>query len=47
LIAMTGWTTDDVRARCEAGAFDRHLVKPLSAIVLTNVLDSVHRPPDW
>jgi two-component system, chemotaxis family, CheB/CheR fusion protein len=43
LIAMTGWGTDEVRARVEAGAFDRHLVKPLSATVLSDVLSSVHR----
>ena len=41
LIAMTGWGTDDVRARVEAGGFDRHLVKPLTADVLTNALDAV------
>jgi CheY-like chemotaxis protein len=41
LIAMTGWGTDDIRARVEAGAFDRHLVKPLSADTLTGVLDMV------
>jgi two-component system CheB/CheR fusion protein len=41
LIAMTGWGTDDVRARVEAGGFDRHLVKPLTADVLTHVLDAV------
>ena len=41
LIAMTGWGTDDVRARVEAGGFDRHLIKPLTADVLTNALDAV------
>jgi len=41
LIAMTGWGTDDVRARVAAGGFDRHLVKPLTADVLTNALDAV------
>jgi two-component system CheB/CheR fusion protein len=41
LIAMTGWGSDDVRARVEAGGFDRHLVKPLTADVLTNALDAV------
>jgi hypothetical protein len=41
LIAMTGWGTDDVAARVQAGAFDRHLVKPLSADTLTGVLDMV------
>jgi CheY-like chemotaxis protein len=43
LIAMTGWATDDVRARIESGAFNRHLVKPLSAVVLSDVLDSIQR----
>ena len=43
LIAMTGWGTDEVRARVEAGGFDRHLLKPLSATVLSSVLDSVPR----
>jgi len=41
LIAMTGWGTDDIRARVEAGGFDRHLVKPLSAEVLTSALGAV------
>jgi two-component system CheB/CheR fusion protein len=43
LIAMTGWGTDDIRARVEAGGFDRHLVKPLSAVVLSKALDAVPR----
>jgi two-component system CheB/CheR fusion protein len=43
LIAMTGWGTDDVRERVAAGGFDCHLVKPLSVVVLSNVLASVHR----
>jgi two-component system CheB/CheR fusion protein len=41
LIAMTGWGTDDIRARAEASGFDRHLVKPLSADVLTSALGAV------
>ena len=41
LIAMTGWGTDEIRARVEAGGFDRHLLKPLSASVLSDVLASV------
>jgi two-component system CheB/CheR fusion protein len=41
LIAMTGWGTDEIRARVEAGGFDRHLVKPLSANVLTDALGAV------
>jgi CheY-like chemotaxis protein len=43
LIAMTGWGTDEIRARVEAGGFDRHLLKPLSATVLTDVLGAVRR----
>lgn len=41
LIAMTGWSTDDVRAQIQAGGFDRHLVKPLSADMLTSALGEV------
>jgi CheY-like chemotaxis protein len=43
LIAMTGWGTDDVRARIQAAAFDRHLIKPLSAAMLTSALGAVPR----
>lgn len=41
LIAMTGWNIDDVRAQIQAGGFDRHLVKPLSADTLTSALGEV------
>jgi two-component system CheB/CheR fusion protein len=41
LIAMSGWGTDDVRARIEGGAFDRLLQKPVSADTLAGVLGMV------
>ena len=44
LIAMTGWGTDEIRARVEACGFDRHLVKPLSADALTSALGAVRTP---
>lgn len=38
LIAMTGWSTDEIRKQVQAGGFDLHLVKPLSADTLTDAL---------
>jgi two-component system CheB/CheR fusion protein len=41
LIAMTGWSTDEIRAQIQAGGFHRHFVKPLSADTLTSALGEV------
>jgi CheY-like chemotaxis protein len=38
LIAMTGWSEDDVRAQAHAAGFDMHLVKPVSLDALTHAL---------
>lgn len=41
LIAMTGWSTEDIREQRHVGGFDRHLVKPMSAETITSALDEV------
>lgn len=43
LIAMTGWGSDEIRARTEAGGFHRHLIKPLSIDTLSSALGAVER----
>lgn len=38
LIAMTGWSEDNVEAQARAAGFDMHLVKPVSLDALTQAL---------
>lgn len=38
LIAVTGWSQDEVRARTRAAGFHHHLVKPVAAAVLGELL---------
>jgi CheY-like chemotaxis protein len=38
LIALTGWGHDEDRQRSRAAGFDHHLVKPVTASVLRDVL---------
>lgn len=41
LVAMTGWSRDEDRARIYAAGFDRHMVKPLEMSQLRELLQDV------
>lgn len=41
LVAVTGYATDDDRARASAAGFDRYLVKPVDGAALVAILDAV------
>ncbi|HET9620892.1 MAG TPA: ATP-binding protein [Kofleriaceae bacterium] len=43
LVALTGWGSDDDRRQARDAGFDRHLVKPVDAAKIADVLDSVAR----
>jgi CheY-like chemotaxis protein len=45
LIALTGWGAEDDRRRAEEAGFDHHLVKPVEASMLTDVLASISAMP--
>jgi AmiR/NasT family two-component response regulator len=38
LVALTGWSQPEVRARVLEAGFDRYLVKPIKAADLRNLL---------
>jgi DNA-binding response OmpR family regulator len=43
LVALTGWTGRDVRAKAADAGFDYHLVKPVNWEELERIVDSVER----
>ena len=44
LVALTGWGQDDDRRRSAAAGFDRHLVKPVEPMALSEMLSSLPEP---
>jgi CheY-like chemotaxis protein len=43
LIALTGWGQDEDRRRTAEAGFDAHIVKPIDAAALTNLLATLQR----
>jgi len=46
LTALTGWGQKEDRRRTAKAGFDHHLVKPVEATALENLLAGLKRPPD-
>jgi CheY-like chemotaxis protein len=44
LVALTGWTGDDIADRVRAAGFDQHLTKPVTADTLIGALATQHAP---
>jgi CheY-like chemotaxis protein/anti-sigma regulatory factor (Ser/Thr protein kinase) len=44
LVALTGWGQEEDRRRAEQAGFDHHLVKPVSAEALLELLPAAERP---
>jgi CheY-like chemotaxis protein len=43
LVAVTGWSQDEIRERSQQAGFDAHLVKPVERVALEHVLAGLDR----
>jgi CheY-like chemotaxis protein len=46
LVALSGYGSDEHRARCQAVGFDRLLVKPVELVSLESILSTMSRPSE-
>jgi CheY-like chemotaxis protein len=42
LVALTGWSGDEMAGRARAAGFDLYLTKPVSAVALVSALAATH-----